>query len=369
MDWKAVCQRLEVDPEAIFPAVEQDLSRLGLAQKFEIIGMPGGASNRGYLRVNFDGGAKVKSMVVMVLREPDFKQGVEEAIEDGFEITELPFLNVLKHFQAAKVSVPRLHYYNQDRGLIYIEDLGDKLLRNAIMESDAKGRKKWLAKAIDELVRLQVGAGSREDGKFIGFRVKFNRKLLRWELEHFREWAIEKRPVEQLDEKESGMLESAFQLIEDEMFGSPYILCHRDYHIDNLMVARGKIRVIDFQDAFMAPYPYDLACLMYDRDTSQILGEPLIETIVKYYFEKMAAAGFKPLEFSGYRRVFDLCVLHRAFKVVGRFYYLAVFKHKPEYLNFMPMEYDVLGKYLARFPEFAPLKKMLADHLRELQNP
>jgi len=41
-----------------------------------------------------------------------------------------------------------------------------------------------------------------------------------------------------------------------------------------------------------------------------------------------------------------------------------IFKHKPEYLNFMPMEYDVLGKYLARFPEFAPLKKCRKDICR-----
>jgi hypothetical protein len=331
------------------------------------MGLPGGASNRGYLRVNFNRNPKVKSMIIMVLREPDFKQGVEEAIEEGFEITELPFLNVLKHFQSAKVAVPFLHYYNQERGLIYIEDLGDKLLRNAIMESDANGRKKWLKKAVDELVVLQVGAGSKRDEKFIGFSVKFNRKLLRWELEHFREWALEKRPVKQLNPKESQMLEDAFQLIEDEMFNSPYILCHRDYHIDNLMVVNNQIRVIDFQDAFMAPYPYDLACLLYDRDTSQILGAKLIEKIIKYYFDKLAQAGYKPLEFKAYRRLFDLCVLHRAFKVVGRFYYLAVFKKKPEYLNFMPMEYDVLGKYLARFKEFAPLKKMLAKHLVELK--
>jgi aminoglycoside/choline kinase family phosphotransferase len=133
------------------------------------------------------------------------------------------------------------------------------------------------------------------------------------------------------------------------------------------MVVRNKIRVIDFQDAFMAPYCYDLACFMYDRDTSQILGEDLIAETVKYNFNTLSEAGFRPLDFAGYMRVFNLCVLHRAFKVVGRFYYLAVFKKKPEYLDFMPSEYDVLGKFLDRCPEFIPLKKMLQKHLPELK--
>lgn len=367
MDWKAVCRRLEIEPRSISPALTKDLAGLGFGPDFKIIGLPGGASNRGYLRVKFNAGSRPRSLIVMVLREPDFKQGVEEVLEDGFEITELPFLSVLRHFQAGKVAVPGLVHYNRKQGLIYIEDLGDKLLRHAILESGPKQRLAWLKKAVDELVQLQLVAGSIPDDKFIGYRARFSRKLLRWELEHFREWAIEKRPVRPLNQKEARMLDRAFALIEDEMFNAPCILSHRDYHIDNLMVVRGRIRVIDFQDAFMAAYPYDLACLLYDRDTSQILGEKLITQIVSYYFDRLARKGYSPLEFKAYRRLFDLCVLHRAFKVVGRFYYLAVFKKKPEYLNFMPMEYEVLGKYLSRFSEFSELKKMLSRHLQELR--
>jgi len=367
LDWKAVCRRLEIEPRSISPALTKDLAGLGFGPGFKIIGLPGGASNRGYLRVKFNAGARPPSLVVMVLREPDFKQGVEEVLEDGFEITELPFLSVLKHFQAAGVGVPGLKHYNQARGLIYIEDLGDKLLRHAILESGPKARLLWLKKAVDELVLLQLGAGSIPDDKFIGYRARFSRKLLRWELEHFREWAIEKRPVAQLNQKEAQMLDRAFSQIEDEMFGAPCILSHRDYHIDNLMVVRGKIRVIDFQDAFLAAYPYDLACLLYDRDSSQILGEKLIAQTISYYFDRLAQKGYRPLDFKAYRRLFDLCVLHRAFKVVGRFYYLAVFKHKPEYLDFMPMEYEVLGKYLSRFKELVALKKVLQNHLPELK--
>jgi hypothetical protein len=39
-------------------------------------------------------------------------------------------------------------------GLIYIEDLGDTLLRNAIVDSDRAGKRRWLRQAIDELVKI-----------------------------------------------------------------------------------------------------------------------------------------------------------------------------------------------------------------------
>ena len=124
--------------------------------------------------------------------------------------------------------------------------------------------------------------------------------------------------------------------------------------------------MIDFQDALLAPYPYDLASFLYDRDTSQILREPLIEKMIHYYFEKARELGYEPLEYPDFRRIFDLCLLHRSFKVVGRFYFLAQAKNKPEYLNFLPAVYQVLSQALDRFGEFKQTKEMLATYLPQL---
>ncbi len=369
MSWEEVCQRLEVNPGQVYQAMVKDLKQLGWGEHFHLTGLPGGASNRGYLRLKCNSLSKPgpASMIVMVLKDTNPMQGIEEVVADGFKITELPFLSVLKHFQKSGVAVPELYHYDADPGLIFIEDLGDVLLRDAIMEADMSARFKLFELAVDELARIHLTAGSLRDPRFIGFRVKFGSKLLRWELEHFREWALDKRLGPVLKNGESRLLEQCFDLIVSELLAAPYILSHRDYHIDNLMMTGGRVRVIDFQDAFMAPYAYDLACLLYDRDTSLILGNGLIEHVITYYFQRLSEQGFQPLDAAGYRRVFDLCVLHRAFKVVGRFYFLDLVKHKPEYLNFMPAEYTVLRGYLNRFPEFQPVKDMLKQYLPELK--
>ena len=44
----------------------------------------------------------------------------------------------------------------------------------------------------------------------------------------------------------------------------PQVLCHRDYHVRNLMLFQDKLYVIDFQDARWGPTTYDLASLLKD---------------------------------------------------------------------------------------------------------
>ncbi len=370
VSWEAVCERLERNPEKIYQTLVQDLEKLGIKiseSEFELIPLPGGASNRGYLRAKFNSRPNfpADSLVVMVLRDLNPTAGIEEVVDSSLELSELPFLNVHRYFSVHQISVPRVYHSNLGAGLIYLEDLGDILLRQELVRSSEERKKELLKSAIDELLKIHLEAGSGSASDFIGFKVRFDEKLLFWELEHFKEWALEKRG-KKLREKDLARLEQCFQTIVQELLSAPYILSHRDYHIDNLLVWEGKIRVIDFQDALLAPYPYDLASLLYDRDTSQILREPLIEEMIHYYFEKARELGYEPLGYSDYRRVFDLCLLHRSFKVVGRFYFLAQAKNKPEYLNFLPAVYQVLSQTLDRFGEFKQTKEMLASYLPQL---
>jgi len=358
-----------MNPDEVYSKILKDLMEQGLSQKkFKLTGMLGGASNRGYLRLVFDSSSEssIGSLIIMLHKAPDLKQGIEEIVEQGFEIKELPFINVLRHFRSAGVAVPELYYVNTNAGLLYLEDLGDTLLREIVSKDDEEKKRFWLEQALDELIRIQLKAGSLKNPEFIGFRVRFNRYLLDWELEHFQEWALEKRSGIKFSEKDRALLKQAFKKITEQLLSAPYILNHRDYHIDNLMVHNQKLWVLDFQDALLAPYVYDLACFLYDRDTALILGDNLIEEMIKLYFEKLKESGYQPLKFDQYRRIFDLCVLHRAFKVVGRFYFLAHSKNKPEYLNFLPAEYLVLKKYLERFKEFRPVRLRLANYLQEL---
>ena len=52
----------------------------------------------------------------------------------------------------------------------------------------------------------------------------------------------------------------------------PRVFSHRDYHRENLFIQDGaRIRIIDFQDALMAPAAQDLAVMLTTRDSGDIV--------------------------------------------------------------------------------------------------
>ena len=59
-------------------------------------------------------------------------------------------------------------------------------------------------------------------------------------------------------------LSQTFGLIKAQVLAQPQVLVHRDYHSRNLMLHRGQLYIIDFQDARMGPNTYDLVSLLRD---------------------------------------------------------------------------------------------------------
>src|SRR6185295_2147599 len=99
----------------------------------------------------------------------------------------------------------------------------------------------------------------------------------------------------------------------------PRVYCHRDFQSRNLMVLRGQLGLVDFQDARMGPYTYDPASLL--RDSSLDLRPELVTEMLDRLTRSIAhplAAG--PEEF---RRDFDLMTLQRNIKDLGTFGYMA----------------------------------------------
>jgi len=363
--------KMRRSPEPVKAAVAADLREIPQAdaETYRVIPITGGASNRGYCRIVFspDGDRGLKSLILMVLADPDPHKGIEEVASYADQIQELPFVNVQKHLAAAGVAVPELYYYNREHGLLYLEDFGDVLLRNVVQDQPEAEQRKWMEAAIDELVKLQIAGTRRPNPRFLGFVMRFDHELLFWELNHFTDYAIRDRFPGALIPEDENTINRSFENITRRLLESPYWLQHRDWHMDNLMIRDGQIKVIDFQDALMGPFTYDLACLLYDRDTSAILGDKLIERLVAYYADRFQSASGGALDLKRYRETFDLCVLHRMFKVVGRFHYIHSVKKRPEFLVFLPPMHRALREYLSSHQELSELHHIIAKYVKELE--
>ena len=362
---KNLCARFGINPDELEKTVARDLGSIPRAagKAFAIAAIPGGASNRGYCRITFEGAND--GMVLMVLSDPDPAKGVEEVMATG-AIKELPFVNVHRHLAAAGVPVPEIYSYNRERGLLYLQDCGNVHLRD-LAEADPDSRRFGFETAIRELVKIQVDATRLPSDNFLGFLVRFDRKLLRWELDHFTEFALSARFPRALTAADQKGIAEIFEELTDEILAGPYALQHRDYHMDNLLWRHHRLWVIDFQDALMGPLAYDLACLLYDRDTSFILGPDLIRHLVAFYGDRLEERSGRPLDRAALQRNLELCVIHRLLKVVGRFHFIDQVKKRPEYLRFIPYMLPALADYLSRGPRERELLRLVAKYLPEVR--
>jgi len=364
---KELLTRLGMEESALHEAVESDLQRIGgaAADGYKLEAIPGGASIRGYARLTLDEQSKFPTMALMILSDPDPAKGVEEVMASGV-IEELPFINVHRHLEAAGVAVPEILHYNVERGLIYMEDLGATHLRQMLESGDQELARRWFEESLEELVKIHVDADRLASDGFLGFMVKFDHKLLRWELDHFTEYAIDYRFPDALTGEERALISESFEAIVEELLGLPYTLQHRDYQLDNLLIKDGRVRVIDFQDALMGPLAYDLACLLFDRDTSALLGPEPIEHLVEFYADAYEKRSGEKLDRGAYRRCYELCVIHRMLKVVGRFHFIDQVKKRPEYLGFNKYMLPVIADYLGRGPGRRKLLEIIVRRLPEM---
>jgi aminoglycoside/choline kinase family phosphotransferase len=325
--------------------------------------LAGDASNRRYFRVEMTGGPH-PSLVLMQLAEPEaFKQS-EEAVSGTVAVTELPFVNILAHLAKAGVAVPALYYYDQAAGLLYLEDLGDVTLAQACANATSEQTPDLYRHAVDALVRLHLKATFPADPACLAFSRAFDVPLLMWEFDHFIEYGMEKRSGRLLPEEARQAIRKEMQKIAELLAGLPPVFTHRDYHSRNLMVQHGRLRVIDFQDALMGPATYDLASLL--RDSYVALDEELIDELVIRYLDGRAKLG-APLDRLTFMRLFDLTSIQRNLKAAGRFVYIDQVKGNPKFLADIPRTLGYVRRNLAKYPEVAALRKLMAPHVPELQ--
>ncbi len=335
--------------------------------------LAGDASNRRYYRLHLSEAA-VPSLILMQLADSEgFKTSEEAVSEKETEIAELPFINVLKHLQAADIPVPVLYFYDEPAGLLYLEDFGDETLFQACTEGGESVIQHLYPKAIDSLVQIHLRLQPETAEACVAFSRAFDVPLLMWEFEHFLEYGIwarqHKKPMCADHEK---VFREAFTMMAECMANQPAVFTHRDYHSRNLMVDGDRLGVIDFQDALMGPATYDLASLL--RDSYLALDESFIDEMIDRYLEGMCAELDRDTQErmlftdrAAFRRLFDLTSIQRNLKAAGRFVYIAQVKGNPKFLADIPRTLGYVRRNLETYPELEPLRVALTPYVPEWQ--
>jgi len=288
----------------------------------------GDASTRRYHRVRVAGGDPT-SAVVMELPDEPLKSDEATA---GDRPPELPFLNVQRYLAAGSYPVPRVLRTDLGRGLIALEDLGDRTFEAAVKAASPDERGRLYRAAIDQIVALQE--------------------------------------LVTLPAAASAVVEAAFDRIAVALAAEPVTLVHRDFQSRNLMMvpaaggpsdaSPAELRVIDFQDALLGTRAYDLVALL--RDSYVELAPEEVDRLVGYFVTRAGIA-----DEAAFRRLFTLQTLQRKLKDAGRFVFIDRVRNNPSFLRWIPTTITYVRDALAAAPaELGALAEVLIAHAPEL---
>jgi len=304
------------------PAAPEFLAAHGWGDA-EILPLAGDASFRRYFRVV----------------APDRQAVLMDAPPEHEDIR--PFLKIARHLVAQGHSAPRDLAVDLDRGLLLLEDFGDRLVgpelaRDPLLEetvyTDALS-------ILDQLHRAAPPEGV----------APYDAAVLHREVDLLIEWYA---PAIGSAVDAAGFhaaWDAVFPAILAGQSAHP-VLVLRDYHADNLMLldrpGTARLGLLDFQDALVGHAAYDLVSLLQDarRDVSPALEEAMLH-------RWSALTG---CDAEAFRAQYEILGAQRNTKIVGIFARLWQRDGKPRYLDYLPRVWGYLERNLAH-PALAPV--------------
>ena len=216
------------------------------------------------------------------------------------------------------------------------EDAGDRTIFD-VLQSDREEGLLLYAAAVDLLVALQRAEDPQANA---AFTAEFFEAELAMAADYFTT-----RLMERTLDADAG---EAIRKLCLNVSSHPYVLCHRDYHGQNLHVLNGSLYLIDYQDARSGPDTYDLASLLRDRGVGRIIGDEREMELL----ERWAAASHAE---GDYRRRYFETLLQRSVKIFGTFAKIPIVRGRMHYLDFIPAAIETVRRCLEELPEYAAL--------------
>jgi N-acetylmuramate 1-kinase len=267
-------------------------------------------------------------------------------------ITEPPWINLHRFLESIGAPVPSLYDADPEQRAMLVEDVGQLSLLDAVRLPGADTADLFRL-AADELLRLHVDGTARIDHRCVASQIEYSGRLFEWEFKEFSEVGL----AAVAPGADSSVIGPELADIAARLDRYPRVFSHRDYHRENLYIEDGpRLRIIDFQDALMAPAAQDLAVLLTTRDTDEIITPTIERRILDFYFAGLARRGVHTLGFEDFMTSYRLCVLQHALKMIGRF---EMFERngKAGYRRYIPnllaQSRRMLGEMRADFPKLS----------------
>ncbi len=310
-----------------------------------VVPLTGDASDRRYFRVIPKQG---RSFVLAVNAAP-------------FDYATLPFVNVAGLFAAMPVPVPTILGEAADHGVLALSDLGDVTLQAHVGAAPSAEHAALYRQAVGFIEVMQRRGRELADPTFIPYGIAFDTEKLTWEMDFFIKHFLEAFRGVEFAAGDRDALRTELGALVATLAGEPRVLCHRDYHSRNLMLAHGQLWIIDFQDARMGPDTYDLVSLL--RDSYVDISERDVDDLLAYF---LALAG-RATEATDFRRRFDEMALQRNLKALGTFGYQTTTKGNTVYIQYIARTLRYARTQVHKYERFDRLRELLARYVEEFR--
>ncbi|SFV51980.1 COG3178: Predicted phosphotransferase related to Ser/Thr protein kinases [hydrothermal vent metagenome] len=251
----------------------------------------------------------------------------------------IPFIKIAQFLSKNNISSPKIYQSDLSQGFLILEDFGNKTMAK---EPTFKNYKK----AINELIKLQ-----KINNKNLP---KYTQTLFINEMLLFIDWYLPFYKRKILTYTQKITLKKLFFNLAQTLIQQPQVFVHRDYHCRNIMIKNDKsLGIIDFQDAVIGGYTYDLVSLLKDA-YHQIKPKDYQDLLTYFYNNSHIKLSLKKIEYD-----VDLMGVQRHIKILGIFTRLAIRDKKNQYLNNIPLIESYLKNTMIKYPELAILRELL----------
>ena len=290
-------------------------------QIFKLDSLPGDASARRYHRIQlFNSSAD---------QEPSARYIVMDSADEQDAMQQ--FINVTK-LMAPAVNVPELICQDVTQGFLVLQDFGAIEFAHLVVDAPVSAVNDYYQLAMQTLIELQKTPVqlARTEHQL----PDYDTVILNREMDLFRDWFIPFIGVKFAD----SLWEDLKSALIDAILAQPQVVVHRDYHSRNLMqdqADNSRLGVIDFQDAVIGAYTYDLVSLV--RDAYVDWPESQVSKWAREFWQLQKQAGLATADnVEQFENDMNVMGVQRHLKVLGIFIRLSERDGKDRYLADIP---------------------------------
>ena len=238
------------------------------------------------------------------------------------------------------IPIPQILHIDKKNKLLLLEDLGPTDLEQFYLKNK---KLDYHVQALDLLYSFQRISDSKNFKKKFTNSQSLNELLLTYQSLNY--------PLKNPDKE---CLLKEFHALSCQLAKQPFVPSHRDFHSRNLLICKGQVYMIDFQDAGLYPQYYDLASFIYDPYVSLLDEERKI--LIQHYNQKWS----KPVCIDS----LSLMACQRVFKAIGSFMSFYNLRRQTQHLKYIRpclVELKQQLSQLEKYPHFLKYVQSLLD--------